>query len=333
MAGRLSAILIGAITFASISYLIAYNDYQQRVQANASKKAEYQYASLAEPVKSGAEEIAANSLSLQKMDLSAIEPAAGKLPEKFYDEDNPVRYKRNASPVPLHANKAYIALVIDDLGVIEELSQRAVDELPPEITMSFLPYGDSTLELAVQAREENHEIMIHLPMEALANREGEYPDPGENALTSELSDKEITELVQENLFSLKSIAVGINNHMGSKFTADLDKMKLVMKAIEKEQLFFLDSLTTNQSVGRKAAQGLNIPFVARDIFIDHVKDKQAIRQQLDKLTEQALKRGYAIGIGHPHEKTLDVLKVWLDEIAQRDDIQLIPITTTLKWQK
>ncbi|MFT6559354.1 divergent polysaccharide deacetylase family protein [Sneathiella sp.] len=203
--------------------------------------------------------------------------------------------------------KPTIAIVIDDVGLnrkrIKELV--ALDEV---ITLSFLPYAPNLQESVQLTRSQGHEAMLHLPMEptrASAN-------PGPNALLNKLSAQEIRDRVILNLDSFEGY-VGVNNHMGSKFTAYEPGMQIVMDELAKRDLLFLDSKTTSASTGYRLALEKNVPAAIRDVFIDNVINVPDILKQLKKVEKLAAKNGHAIAIGHPHAETISALKIWMPQ--------------------
>lgn len=235
------------------------------------------------------------------------------------------RYVLNAEPVQLKEGYTPIALIIDDLGILDINSRRSVEKLPEAVTMSFLPYGENTQELAHLARRLKHEVMIHLPMEAMSSI-----SPGDNALYVSDTTVEISRKTKINLDALKDISVGVNNHMGSRFTSNEEGMNVVYPLVEAEGLMFLDSLTTAKSVVAEVAhQYPDTPFLKRHSFIDHVVTENDITDALAKLEKTAHKRGYAVAIGHPHTETLNVLEKWVTTLDEKK-IQLVPITAFIK---
>ena len=121
---------------------------------------------------------------------------------------------------------------------------------------------------------------------------------------------------------------GINNHMGSRFTRDLAGMRVVMKELKARGLFFLDSVTSRDSVGAKTAQEAGVPFATRDIFIDHKDDTAFVHKQLAKVEAKARKHGVAIAIGHPRDITLRALKLWLTKV-QAEGFELVGVSRVL----
>jgi len=220
-------------------------------------------------------------------------------------------WKRYAALAPPLDGKPMIAMIIDDVG----LSQRRVEELvnlPELLNMAFLPYAPNLQEKADLARESGHEVMLHLPMEPT----GENTDPGPDALLLGLSQEELRRRIIKNLNSFTGY-VGVNNHMGSRFTANAEAMTVVMDIMAARGLLFLDSKTTAASVGYRFAVQRRMPSAKRDIFIDNVIEEDAILKQLAKVERIADRKGLAIAIGHPHLETISALKKWLPAAKAR----------------
>ncbi len=213
-----------------------------------------------------------------------------------------------------------IALVIDDMGVARGWSQRAVT-LPAPLTMAYLPYADELPAQTAAARAAGHELLLHIPMEpddATANT-------GPNALFTYLDPQETMRRLDWS-FSRFGAYVGVNNHMGSRYSRDAKAMRFVLDEIKARGLLFLDSVTTSGALGHELAREAGIPATRRDVFIDDDPDPEAIARQLLEIEITARKHGQAVGIGHPRPATLDALEAWIPEIRRRGFV-LVPIST------
>ncbi len=202
-----------------------------------------------------------------------------------------------------------MAIVIDDLG--RDLD--ALDRLlatGEAITFSILPFLPHSLESAERVHAAGEELLLHLPMEPQA-----YPRlrPGPGGLLVSMDEATLRHQLDDDLAAVPFID-GVNNHMGSRFTEEAAPMALVMEALAGHSLFFLDSRTTSHSVAPEAAEAAGVPWLARDIFLDNTREREAIDQQLDELIDLARERGHAIAIGHPHPATLDALEAALPRL-------------------
>ena len=122
--------------------------------------------------------------------------------------------------------------------------------------------------------------------------------------------------------------VGINNHMGSKLTADSSRMEVVMQELRKRDVLFLDSKTSARSVAGDIAGDHGVPNTTRDIFLDNVIDVDAIKRQLLRAEQVARSIGSAVAIGHPHDATIEALREWLPNMEARG-FALAPISAVV----
>jgi len=232
-------------------------------------------------------------------------------------------WRQNAVPVSIDFTRPMIAIVIDDVGINQPRSQRAI-ALPGRLTIAFIPYGYNLPSLVGTARENGHEVLVHLPTEPMSPD----VDPGPNALLTSLSLAEIKRRIDWNLSQFDGY-VGLNNHMGSKFTAWTPGMELLIRETKARGMLFLDSITTQDSVGFRLARAVGVPNAIRDVFLDHDQRPEAIARQLRRTEGVAQSRGYAIAIGHPHDETLDELDIWLETVESRG-FQLVPISAIVR---
>ncbi len=251
--------------------------------------------------------------------LEQPEPDTAAIPEPA---EQP-QWLRNAVAVPDAAGRPLIAVVIDDLGLSEEKVRRT-SALRGPLTLAFLPYADDLSDLTAVARAGGHELLVHLPMEPGSKA----TDPGPNALLTEYGVRDLLSRIEWNLGRLDGY-VGINNHMGSRFTADPSGMAVVLSELNRRGLMFLDSRTSAKTVGDKLARTIGLPSVERDVFLDPDGARSDVAGQLVELERTARRQGYAVGIGHHYDVTLDTLEGWLSTLEDRGFV-LAPITAIAK---
>ena len=218
-------------------------------------------------------------------------------------------------------NEVRIAIIIDDMGMGN--STRAVADLPAEVTLSFLPYAPDLQNQVRQVLARGHEVLLHLPMEPLG-----YENPGPGALLTDLSLEELSVRLSKALTSFEGY-VGVNNHMGSKFTKYREGMEFVLEVLHEKGLFFIDSLTTGSSVAGSLAKQVGVRTATRDVFLDDEIEVDAIKTQLLYAEHVARKKGTALVICHPHNLTLSLLSKWLEETDKRR-IRIVPASELLQ---
>lgn len=232
-------------------------------------------------------------------------------------------WKTNAVNVAASVNdKIQISIVIDDLGMLRRNTFDIIEMKAP-LTLSFLPYAPDLHNVTSHARENGHELMVHLPMEPKSSK-----DPGPHAMLTGVSDRKLMEDLYFNLSQFEGY-VGINNHMGSAFTEDPRGLSLILNEVQKKGLLVLDSLTSRGSLFAKMAAERNIPNATRDVFLDNEQDVDYILGQLKKLENKARIRGNAIAIGHPYSQTIEALSIWLPTLKQKG-IVVVPLSHLIK---
>jgi len=224
-------------------------------------------------------------------------------------------------PLP-SAEHPHIAIVIDDVGLDLRGAKRAT-ALPPFVTLSFMPYAMRLKEQTKDARDAGHELMLHMPMEPMG-----HEDPGPGALLTGLPPEELHRRLETALASFTGFD-GVNNHMGSKFTADPAGMELVVDELQERHLFFLDSRTSARTVGETIARQHGLPTIGRDIFLDDDMALPAIRNQMEQAERVARRKGMAVVIGHPHPTTLEALESWIPD-AQARGFVFVPVKELIK---
>lgn len=204
--------------------------------------------------------------------------------------------QESANPRPIR-----LALVVDDLGrSLLEVQEIAALGVP--VTYAVLPYETLTPRVVEDLRQRKVEILCHLPMEP----EGKE-NPGFGALRHGMSAAELATLTNRALDAVPG-AVGVNNHMGSELSADEPAMRAVLGVLAERGLYYLDSRTSPESVGYKAAIALGVPAAERQVFLDPAPGVEAVRAEFHRLLELARQHGSAIAIGHPHPATFEVLR-------------------------
>jgi polysaccharide deacetylase 2 family uncharacterized protein YibQ len=228
-----------------------------------------------------------------------------------------MRETKNAAPP---VSKPVIAICIDDLGEDLAGTDKAM-ALPKQVALSFLPYADSTPFLAEAAAKKGHLVLAHVPMQALNGK-----DPGPMGLKPGMTAGEIARRLDWNLSRVPR-RVGINNHEGSRFTADAAALAPVMASLKARHLFFFDSRTGPRSAVGAVAREAGVMTAGRDIFLDDDQRAEAVSAELELLAREAKRNGVAIAIGHPHDVTLKLVAAWL---AQDHGVTLVPLDEAIR---
>ena len=230
---------------------------------------------------------------------------------------------KNSVAFSVPQGRPLIAVVLDDVGVARNHAELAID-LPGVITLSFMTYADGVADMAARARAKGHELMLHVPMEPL----GHEIDAGPHALTVGASEGELLKRLSWGLDRFPGY-IGINNHMGSRFTQDERGMQVVLAELKRRNLLFLDSRTINNTVGDKLAARMGVPHVMRDVFLDNEMDEAAVIKQLMQAERVAARTGQAIAIGHPHPATIAAIRAWMPKAEARGFV-IVPLSAVAK---
>ena len=234
---------------------------------------------------------------------------------EVFDDVDPGHVKKPPVRKP-GVHMPQIAIIIDDIGYDKRLALELF-KVNPDITFSILPFSPYGKKIAGKLGPKGAELMLHLPMEPT-----EYPkvDPGPGALLSSMSPDKLLAQLRKDLDAVPGVT-GVNNHMGSRLTAQADKMNQIFTVLKQKNLFFIDSRTSPDSKGEASARLFMLRFSHRDIFLDNFQNVEYITGQFKKLVKASHKHGTAIGIGHPYQATLDTLKVELPKL--RGTVQVV----------
>lgn len=220
---------------------------------------------------------------------------------------------------------AYVAIIIDDMGYHYRRGMRAI-QLPLPVTISVIPHTRHSRKLAVSANRQGKEVMVHLPMANMANL-----PTGPGGLDASLSRQAFRKRLADAVADVPH-ARGINNHMGSYLTQQRREMSWLMKDLFEQQLFFVDSRTTPNTIASAIADQNRLLSSSRDVFLDNTKSWYEIDRAFRKLIATAKTRGTAIAIAHPHDITLHYLELALPMLAE-EGITVLPASTLITLQQ
>lgn len=267
-----------------------------------------------------------------------VEPPALHLPPSDTRHDippvTPLSVTRPASPpavpptpsswVVSPAALPRLAIVIDDMG--QDL--RKLDELfkvGAPITIAILPHLQYSEATATRAHSRGWEVILHLPMEPKGSDEN---DPGKGALWTAMTPAEVRGQLDGDIKAVP-YAVGINNHMGSKFTEDAALMREVLAVAKKKKLFFLDSRTSAKSVASLIAREMGVASADRGVFLDNERDVASIKLRIIEAVRMARRHGSAIAIGHPYPETIRALQEVVPGLSG-DEITVVRLSELVK---
>jgi len=219
----------------------------------------------------------------------------------------------------LPAGTGRLAILLDDLGS-DRSAADAIFALRVPITLSVLPYQPHSHEIAQEARKHGCEVMLHLPMQSVANE-----TPEQQELRPGLRRDQVENIVTKMLESVPE-ADGVNNHQGSQATSNGALMDELMPVLRDAGVFYVDSRTTAGTVAYDTAKRNGVKTAFRNVpFLDDVQNKAAVKRQLQIAIRGAKEKGEAIAIGHPHTVTLEALREMLPE-AKKQGVRLVLVS-------
>lgn len=216
-----------------------------------------------------------------------------------------------------------LAVIVDDCGY-DMSSVRTLLNTGLPLNFAVLPYKPYSSDVLEMIKSDGRVAMLHLPMEPM---DRSAMSEGSSTICTDMSKDKILELTRKAINSLPGIS-GVNNHQGSKATADSATMTTVLQELRNQDLFFVDSRTSSKSVARDKAVAMGVPTARNDIFLDNSSDVQAIRKQIYKAMDIAEKNGSAIAICHARPNTAKAWSMYAEEI-KNIGIELVPITDLL----
>ena len=243
-----------------------------------------------------------------------------KVPGK--EKEKTVVSKIGKSPLPMRQ----VAIIIDDIGN-DPGPVRELLKIDAEITFAILPLCSHTRDSAETLHSARREILLHLPMEPK-----DYPreKPGKGALFTDMNDKELLFQLDQDLASVPYIS-GVNNHMGSKFMVDEEKLKLIFNTLKKKNLFFIDSRTTPDSKALSASEKTGLPLASRKIFLDNSRDYKETYKILTEIAQEAESGDVSpvIIIGHPYPETIRAIKD-ATKVLRAKGVIIVPVSQLIK---
>jgi len=252
-------------------------------------------------------------------DLPLNAPAEGEIIDTIEAEPAAVRLPQRPTGA---TGRPRLALILDD-GGYGGAHTETILRMSPKLTLAILPNTPFGRETAERAHALGFEIMLHMPMET-GNGNTTFPGEIQTAMTAE----KIRELTLDAIAQVPGLK-GANNHTGSKFTANPEKMAEFLAVIEEQNLYFIDSVTRGDTQAWRVAYEMGIPTTRRDLFIDHDMSEAMITQRFEELIAMAKTKGSAIGIAHFRPLTVRVLEPLMYRIEE-EGVELVHASELLQ---
>ncbi|KJF68069.1 divergent polysaccharide deacetylase family protein [Rhizobium nepotum] len=252
------------------------------------------------------------------------ETAFGRLPVVGADGLRPMeQYARPWSG----ARGTRVAIVVGGLGLSQTGSQKAIRELPPEVTLGFAASGNSLQRWMQEARREGHEILLQVPLEPFG-----YPgtNPGPDTLLAGDPAKVNIDRLHRSMAKITNYT-GIMNYLGGRFLAEQAALEPVMRDIGKRGLLFLDDASSAQSLSGGIAKAISAPQGFADVLLDGEVTEAAVLRKLDELERIARRNGQAIGVASAFDESIAAISKWSREAGGRG-IEIVGVSALVSQQ-
>ncbi len=248
----------------------------------------------------------------------------GKLPISSPDGLRPMdQYARPWSG----ARGTRIAIVVGGLGLSQTGTQKAIRDLPPEVTLGFAASGNSLQRWMQEGRREGHEILLQIPLEPFG-----YPgtNPGPDTLLVSDPPKLNMERLHRSMAKITNYT-GIMNYLGARFMADDKALEPVLRDVGERGLLFLDDGSSAQSRTATIAKAVSTPTGFADLQLDDQVNETAILRKLDDLERVARRNGSAIGVASAFDESVAAIAKWSVEAAARG-IEIVGVSALVSQQ-
>jgi polysaccharide deacetylase 2 family uncharacterized protein YibQ len=249
---------------------------------------------------------------LKKMDDQANKINQDNVKEIHTEKIKKVEEEKKIDKKETSIGLRKIAIVIDDFGYRNDDVSDGFLKINANLTYAIIPGHNYSTSFGEKAANAGYEVIVHMPMENTGKTYGEE----KFVLMTDMDSETIKRRINNAFFQIPT-AIGMNNHQGSKASADQHVMSNVAKVIKEKGLFFLDSRTTVETVIVTTMEVFGVPTAKRNIFLDNEDSELEIRTQLEKLVKKAERDGSSIGIGHAKRNTLSVLKAEIPKLQKR----------------
>jgi polysaccharide deacetylase 2 family uncharacterized protein YibQ len=268
--------------------------------------------------------IGADRLSMVAAPVGTVAESGpyGPLPRIAKDGRKPWQvYARPIHRQALAGGAPKVAIILGGMGLNGALTDRAIRELPGEVSFAFAPYPEGLQRLVNRARADGHEIYLQLPMEPLG-----YPkiNPGPHTLLASMSPQETLDNLAWFMSRFAGYA-GVMNYMGAELIANGQALGPMMAELGRRGLVFLDDGSFARSQAEEAGQRAGVPIRRAHLMIDGDSSEAAIGEALQRLEAMAARQGLAVGVGSGLPSTIKAVARWADTAKSRG-IVLVPVS-------
>jgi uncharacterized protein len=241
----------------------------------------------------------------------------GRKPFDIYSQSIPLSVTTSDRPK--------IAIMLGGMGLNAKLTRKAIDKLPGDVTLGFAPYGEKLQEQVNRARAGGHEVLLQVPMEPV-----DFPrsNPGPRTLLSEAKPEENLEALRWHMSRFAGYS-GITNYMGARLLVTEAALKPVMAELRRRGLVYLEDGSVNVTLSPKVVREVKVPMQRANMVIDEEPSAAAIAEALERLEQEAIRNGSAIGTGSGLDVTIETVAEWTKTLQEKG-ILLVPVSAAYK---
>lgn len=275
--------------------------------------------------------IVARHRPLQPAPIAAVteETDNGPLPRISSRGRKPFDAYSQVTPLAVStSDRPKIAIVLGGMGLNAKLTAQAIRQLPGDITFGFAPYGEDLQAQVNRARARGHEILLQLPMEPVG-----FPgnNPGPHTLQSEADAAENVAALHWHMSRFAGYS-GVTNYMGARMLVSEDALTPVMREVKDRGLVYLEDATVNLTLSPKVGEALRLPMRRASMVIDADPTAPAITAALERLEQEAIANGSAIGTGSGLKVTIETVAEWAKTLQEKG-ILLVPVSAAYKGRQ
>ena len=226
-----------------------------------------------------------------------------------------------ARPFANPGQQPVVSLVVGGLGINATHTKSAIEELPPEVTLSFAPDAQRLQYWIDRARASGHEVLIELPMENFDY--GRMKMHPQTLLAGKDASVNVARL--NTLLGRASGYFGVINYQGSKFSGDAEAVRPVLQALSDRGVALVEDGSLEEASFDTVADATRVRYVKASAPIDTKLTADDINLQLLELETRAKATGAAMGAGYAFPITIEMAKIWTSELGQKG-ILLAPVS-------
>lgn len=265
-------------------------------------------------------------LRVAPVDILVEQSDFGLLPR--IAEDGLTAYDAYARPEPQNLDdaKPKVGLIVTGLGMSRAATEAAIAAMPEDVTLSLDAYARGLDFWVARARDDGHEVLLSLPLEA---ENFPFEDPGPDAL-------KVLDSPEDNVRKLEYVLgrttgyLGVLAVHGSKFLTVEDQVDNLIAQLKNRGLMYVDG-GAEGSLGTRSAYKVDVPWATVEIDFDRAQSAAEFQNLLGEFEALARKRALSIARVSATPLSMARLQAWLATLDDKG-FQLVPVSALAKKQ-